>query len=348
MKALIERGHKVTILAPSDASTANLKQIGCDFLPLNMKVKGLNPFQEVRLCIDFVRIFRDEKPDVILSFTIKNNIFGGFAAKYLGLPFLPNVTGLGTSFLSGHVLKILTTALYKKAFKNLQVIFFQNNDDSELFINLRISTSQNSKILPGSGVDLESFGFEKMPYNKNKIFLMVSRLLKDKGVVEFVTAARFIKKKYPDVRFQLLGSLSKDNRSAISKQTLQRWVEAGDVDYLGFAPDVRHAISEASCIVLPSYREGTPRTLLEASAMGRPIITTDVPGCRGVVDPDSTGYLCKAKDVKSLVFAMERILSLTDKQIASMGLAGREKMEKTFDQDIVVGIYLRYIDELTR
>ena len=345
--ALIADGHRVTVLAPADDSVTNLKSIGCHFLPLEMNVKGLNPLQDFKLIQRFKRVFRSERPDVILSYTIKNNIFGAMAAKAYKTPFVPNVTGLGTAFLSGGLLQAVAQGLYRKSFAPLSYIFFQNKDDQELFVKRGLVQSKQSYLLPGSGIDLEHFSAAEYPKaTKGPVFLMIARLLRDKGVIEFVEAARQIKSRHPQVRFHLLGATGSENRSAIDATTVQDWVAEGVIHYLGTTNDVRPAILDASCVVLPSYREGAPRTLIEAAAMARPVITTDVPGCRAVIDRDVSGFLCQVRNAKSLASAIERFLELSPSQQQIMGRAGRIKMEREYDQVIVVQAYREVIANL--
>jgi len=348
IEALADDGHRITVLAPPDDAVHELERLGCRVRPLEMKVKGLNPLEDLKLQRRFCRIFREELPDAVLSYTIKNNIFGARAAKRADIPFIPNVTGLGTAFLSGKLLQTVSEQLYRRSFTALPVVFFQNEDDRDLFLERRLVMAQQVWLLPGSGMDLDRFAPAAMPApEKPPTFLLIARLLHDKGVVEFVDAARRVKARHPQVRFQLLGAVGSENRSAIGSETLDAWVGEGVVEYLGTTNDVRPAIAAASCVVLPSYREGAPRTLIEAAAMARPLIATDVPGCRAIVDRDVSGYLCDVKSAESLADTMERFLSLTPKAQQAMGAAGRTKMEREFDQRLVVDAYREALDLVT-
>lgn len=339
--ALIRDGHRVTVLAPPDETVAELERAGCRVLPLTMDVRGLNPLADLGLLRRFRKIFGQERPDIVLGFTIKNNVFGALAAKSLSVPFVPNVTGLGTAFLSGGPLQRVAEGLYKLAFRSLPVVFFQNDEDQALFLRRGLVRASQARVLPGSGIDLDRFAPSPVAEvgGEQPVFLMVSRLLRDKGVVEFVEAARRIKAELPAVQFQLLGPAGAENRTAIHPDDVQEWVSEGVVDYLGAQKDVRPFLRAASAVVLPSYREGAPRTLIEASAMARPVIATDVPGCRAVVEPDVTGFLCKVRDADSLACAMRRFLRLSDAERAAMGAAARGKMEREFDERIVLAAY---------
>ena len=349
VEALQVDGHRITVLAPPDEAVQDLERLGCRVRRLEMSVKGLNPLDDVRLQRRFARIFREERPDAVLSYTIKNNVFGARAAKSVGVPFLPNVTGLGTAFLSGKLLQTVTEQLYRRSFAALPVVFFQNVDDRGLFLERRLVTADQAQLLPGSGIDLQRFAPAPMPDpDAQPVFLMIARLLRDKGVVEFVDAARQIKTRHPKARFQLLGAVGSENRSAIDRSILEGWVAEGVVEYLGTTSDVRPAIAAASCVVLPSYREGAPRTLIEAAAMARPLITTDVPGCRAVVEGGVSGFLCTARNADSLTDAVERFLALAPDAQRAMGAAGRAKMEREYDQALVVDAYRKALAQITR
>jgi glycosyltransferase involved in cell wall biosynthesis len=346
---LLSDGHRITVLAPPDDSVGDLERLGCRFLPLEMRVKGVNPLEDLKLMRRFKTHFRTERPDVVLSYTIKNNIFGAMAADAVGVPFLPNVTGLGTAFLSGGLMQTVAERLYRRAFGPRQVIFFQNEDDQALFVARRLAQARQSRLLPGSGIDLERFAATPLPpAEQPPVFLMIARLLRDKGVVEFVEAARQIKAKQPAVRFQLLGAVGVENRSAIDAATLQGWVDSGIVEYLGTTPDVRPAIAAATCVVLPSYREGAPRTLIEAAAMARPLIATDVPGCRAVVDPGESGFFCEVRSADSLAAAVAAFLALPHEARAAMGVRGRAKMEREFDEALILQAYRQAIGTVAR
>jgi glycosyltransferase involved in cell wall biosynthesis len=348
VEALLADGHEVIVLAPKDDAAPKLQALGCTVHHLEMNVKGLNPLQEPKLVLRMHRHFRRLMPDVILSFTIKNNIFGAMAAKLAGIPFIPNVTGLGTAFLSGGLLERVAVELYRVAFRKLPRVFFQNADDQQLFLERGLVTAAQARCLPGSGIDLDQFSAADFPVDDDAPhFLLIARLLRDKGVLEYVDVARRVKANHPQVRFQLLGATDAKNRTAISHATVQQWVQEGVIEYLGTVEDVRPNIAAAQCIVLPSYREGAPRTLIEAAAMARPLIATDVPGCRDVVDAEETGFLCDVQNAESLAAACEAFVALSQDKRATMGRAGRAKMEREFGQDIVVQAYRDALGEMT-
>lgn len=340
LNQLIKQGHNVTILAPADESVPQLQASGCHFIDLQMDAKGLNPLNSLYLMWRMKSAFSKIKPDVILSYTIKNNIFGAMAARKSNIPFIPNVSGLGTAFLSGGFVKNVAEWLYRHAFSKLQTVFFQNGDDRDLFISRGLIDPKQAKLLPGSGIDLEYFVAKPMPDKSVHVsFLMIARILRDKGVFEYIEAARILRARGYKARFGLLGALGSQNRTAIKQEAVQSWVEEGIIEYLGQVSDVRPQIEAADCIVLPSYREGAPRTLIEAAAMARPLIATDVPGCRDIVEDKRTGFLCEPRDASSLVSVFEDFLALSPTERETMGKAGRRRMEQYYDQAYVVSAY---------
>ncbi len=347
LEALVADGHRVTVLAPPDESVAQIIAAGCRFLPLKMDRKGLNPISEIGLWRRFHGIFRQERPDLVLGFTIKNNLFGARAARGLGIPFIPNVTGLGTAFLSGGLLLRVAKQLYRDGFAKCPVVFFQNDDDAELFGRLGLVRREQIRILPGSGIDLDGFSPSPLPGVDDQLtFLMIARLLRDKGVREYAEAAKIVQAEYPQARFCLLGAAGDANRSAISLAQVERWQAAGTIEYLGTRTDVRPAIEGAHCVVLPSYREGAPRTLIEGAALGRPLIASDVPGCRSVVSDGRNGYLCAVRDGVALADAMRRFIHLDRAQKQAMGSASRQKTEREFDVNIIIAAYRAAITAL--
>ena len=345
VRELLRQGYRVTVFAPYDDCVDRLVAIGCNFRPLAMRNTGLNPFELLTMGWQFRGMIKELRPSVVLSFTIKNNLVGALLSKLYGVPFIPNVTGLGTAFLSGRLLTIAATVLYRIAFARLPKVFFQNTDDAQQFHDLGIVTRDQIKLVPGSGIDLEHFRPRPRKANGTATtFLMIARLLKDKGVMEFAEAASIIKVAGHDVRFVLVGPLDADNRTAVSKDLVDGWIKGGVLTYAGSCYDVRPYIEGADCVVLPSYREGAPRTLIEASAMARPVIATRVAGCTAVVSEGETGLLCEARDSVSLAAAMQQFLAMKATERRDMGAAGRRKMEQEFDQALVVGGYMRCIE----
>jgi glycosyltransferase involved in cell wall biosynthesis len=347
IRALVAAGFDVVAVAPVDKYAASLKDLGCRFVPLPMDNKGTHPGRDAMLLWRFVKLFKLERPDLYLGFTVKPNVYGSMAAHLLGIPVINNIAGLGAVFGKTGLLVILVRALYRAALSRSAKVFFQNKDDRELFITGELVLAEVTDLLPGSGVDLTRFTVlpsRTLELTTQKFrFLLIARMLWDKGIGEYVEAAKLIRERWSNAEFCLLGFLDVQNPGAISQSQMDDLVAQGVV-YLGASDDVRKEIAEADCIVLPSYyREGTPRTLLEAAAMARPIITTDAVGCREVVDDGINGYLCQVRDAADLASKMEKMLSLSPEQRAEMGLQGRAKVEAEFDEQIVIGKYLRAI-----
>lgn len=336
---LLSDGHEVVALAPEGEGSQVLAQLGVRLRALRIDSKGMAPARDAQLIADFRKAFMQERPDVVLSYTIKNNIYGGMAARMLGVPFIPNVSGLGTAFLGIRWLEMLVVALYRCAFRPLSQVVFQNADDRDLFVSRRIVRREQTVLVPGSGIDLWHFRPTTMPPGPQVCFLMIARLLRDKGVMEYVEAARQVRHLHPEARFQLLGQVGVENRTAIDRATVAAWQAEGAIEYLGATDDVRPFISAANCVVLPSYREGTPRTLLEAAAMTRPLVASDVPGCREVVVDGYNGYLCRARDTGDLARAMVTVILAGPDERARLGLAGRKLIEDHFGHERVVKIY---------
>ncbi|WP_333714752.1 glycosyltransferase family 4 protein [Yoonia sp.] len=344
IRALVAAGHRVTVLAPEDRYSKTLRRMGAEVVPVPIARNGANPLVEARSLAMIHARLRHLRPDMVFSYTIKNNIYAGLACRALGLAFVPNVTGLGPAFGSRGVLGGVVRWLYGVALRRAVRVFFQNADDRAVFVDKGVVAPDRAHLLPGSGVNLTRFAMAGMPDDEHVVFLVVARMLRDKGIGVFVEAARGLKARHPAVAFQLLGPVDPDSKTAIPQAQIDAWVAEGVVTYLGSKADVRPAIRQAHCVVLPSfYREGTPRSLLEAGAMGRPLITTDMPGCRDTVADGVNGFLVPPQDAKALAEAMGRFLALTPAQRAAMGAASRRHVESHYDERIVVDAYLDLI-----
>jgi glycosyltransferase involved in cell wall biosynthesis len=352
IRALVAAGYEVVAVAPNDKYSDGLKTLGCRFVPLHMDNGGTNPLKDVLLLWQFLRLFAIERPDVFLGYTVKPNVYGSLACRWLRIPVINNIAGLGAAFISGGMVMQIVRWLYRTALRRSAQIFFQNDDDRQLFVSGGLVTADKTALLPGSGIDLDRFVYTPMPATGNDCakfrFLLVARMLRDKGVGEYVEAARLLRKHWPQVEFCLLGFLDVKNPAAISRAEMDAWVAEGVVNYLGESDDVRSQITAATCVVLPSYREGVPRSLLEAAAMGRPIITTDVVGCREVLDDGVNGLLCRPKDAADLAEKMARMIAMPQSELEAMGQRGRAKVEREFDEKIVIDKYLTAIKEVVK
>jgi glycosyltransferase involved in cell wall biosynthesis len=334
----------VIAVAPHDDHSAKLVEMGCRFLPIEIDNKGTNPARDLSLMSRYRHILKRERPMAYLGYTIKPNVYGSLAAHSLGIPVINNVSGLGTAFIRKSWLTNIVKGLYRTALRRSRIVFFQNEDDRALFADLGLIRPKQTDVLPGSGIDTKTFApvARVAPAIQGDTrFLLIARLLWDKGIGEYVDAARIVKASHSAAKFGLLGFLDVENRTAVPRSDVEAWVNEGVIEYLGATSDVRPYIAEADCIVLPSYREGTPRTLLEAAAMGKPLIATDVPGCRNVIEDGQNGFLCQARNAQDLAEQMLKFLSLPQSGIAAMGQRSRRKIEEEYDETFVIERYLK-------
>lgn len=347
INALQGLGHQILTIAPLDAYATSLIESGCKFIPISVSSRGLNPIKDIQLFFELLDVFKDEKPDIVLTYTIKPNIYGALAARWLKIPIICNVTGLGTIFIRKNPIYKIPLLMYKVAFLYPQKIYFQNNDDFNLFVNKGLSSASKSEIVPGSGVDLNKFvTLYKLPVQPYT-FLLVSRILKDKGILEYIQAITILKSKGIKAKFQLLGLIEEATHTGISAQNVEEWKKDGLIEYLGFSDQTLNHFQNADCIVLPSYREGMPKALLEGMAVGKPIITTNVPGCRELIEDGINGYICEAKSAESLADAIEKICNQNSFQLTEMGKRSKEKVQKTYDEKFVISKYIYTINQLT-
>lgn len=342
---LKDAGYAVSAAVPDDEAASALRAMGVVVHHVPVDSKGLSPLRDARLMADYYRLLRRVKPVALLTFTPKPNIYGSMAAALAGIPAVNTVTGLGTTFLSGRALQGLASMLYRVGLRRSKRIFFHNPDDRDLFVERGLVRREQAAVVPGSGVDLDRFSpASDLAADRPLTFLFIGRLLKDKGALEFAEAAAIVARDRP-ARFRMLGPVE-DHPKAVSQDLLRPHVESGTVELLGEAGDVRPFIADADCVVLPSYREGLPRVLLEAAAMGVPAIATDVPGCRHVVDHGVTGFLCEARSAISLAEAMKAIADLSPEERAAMGARAREKAERDYSQERVVAAYVDVLREI--
>ncbi len=339
IRMLQDEGHRVTLLAPRDDSAPALEALGCDFEHIGMTRRGKSPVTEAGVVANAYRTLRRLRPDAVISFTIKNNIYTGIACRLLGIPFLPNVSGRGAVFQEPGLTVRAVLAAYRLAFNRAACVFYQNPEDRAFFLDHGIGSLDRSTLLPGSGVDLDKFQAAPMPAHDVPTFLMIARVLRDKGVAEYAAAARAVQARHPKARFVLIGGHGA-GPEYMPETDLAAWQAAGVIDYLGEVSDVRPLIAEADAVVLPSYYlEGTPRALIEAAAMGRPIVTTDTAGCRDTVAPGATGFLCHPRDAGDLAEKLNAFADLTPEARVAMGAASRKRAETLFDERIVIDAY---------
>lgn len=346
IEALKKDGHEIVVVAPND-ERIDFEKLGIRHIPIELNKRGMNPIEDFKLLLQLKKIYRDEKPDLVFHYTIKPNIYGSIAAHMAKVKSVAVLTGLGYSFTAGGAISKIAQCMYKFALRYPQEVWVLNSDDKRELVDKKIVDLDKIYILPGEGIDLEKFKRLNLPRkNKKTVFLMIARAFVDKGFLEYAEAAREILEKHGDVEFEFLGALGGKGINGIDKELMDTLVADGTLKYLGHRKDVPQVIDRADCVVLPSYREGISKVLMEAAAMEKPIITTDVTGCREVVTDGVNGFLVKVKDHKDLAAAMEKFLKLSQEEREKMGAAGREKMENEFDEKIIIEIYRRKICSL--
>jgi glycosyltransferase involved in cell wall biosynthesis len=345
MEALREAGHVVIAVAPEDAFTQRIIAAGYRYRHVAISRTGTNPLTELRTVLALRAVLREENPAVVFSFTPKGNIYCALAADP-SCSVVATINGLGRVFIVPSWRRFVVTNLYRVAMKRTRHMFIENEGDLPYFLETCRVQPQNCAKIPGLGVDLEKFApAHKAPSASGAtVFLLIARLLWEKGLKQYVEAAQAIRALFPQTRFQILGPLEPRNESAIPRSVLDQWVRGGAVEYLGVTEDVRRHVLAADCVVLPTYyREGVPHSLLEAAAMGKPLITTDIPGCKTAVDDGVTGYLCRPQDTDDLIGKLHTFLQLDPERRRQLGAAGRAKMEREFDEARVIRLYMERV-----
>ena len=328
---LVNKGVNVTALTPFDMDVDNLRALGAELIEVPIDRRGTNPVSDLLLLTRYIRNLKSVKPDAVISYTIKPNIYGGFACRLL-IPYCANITGLGTAFDNPGLLKFLVTELNKIALKKAKVVFFENNANKELFVNSGIIKERQAHVLNGAGVDLDLFSLKKYPDSDDPTrFLFIGRIMKEKGIDELLQAVRELVEKGEKCVLDVLGSFEEDYSDIFEQYEKEGWLY-----YYGQQADVRPFIENSHCFVLPSYHEGMANTNLESASSGRPVITSNIPGCMEAVLDNVSGFLCKVRNADSLKDTMEKFLHLSKEKKAAMGLEGRKYMEAHFDKRAIV------------
>ena len=343
VERLLENGHKVVISSPYGERIEDLKKLGCEYREIDISRHGMNPAKELKLISEYKKLLKDVKPDIVFAYTIKPNIYGSMACRTLKIPCVTNITGLGTAVENGGIAQKITVMLYKLAFGKVQTVFFQNEENMQFFIDKKITDEKKYKLLPGSGVNLKRFDAIEYPMNsENTEFAFISRIMKEKGVDQYLETAEYIKQKYPNTVFHVCGFCEQ-----AYEDKLKELSDKGIIIYHGMVRDVKKVLENVHCTIHPTYYpEGISNVLLESSACARPIITTDRSGCREVIDDGVNGYIVKQKDSEDLIQKVEKFLQLTREQQKEMGSAGRRKVEKEFDRQIVVDKYCLEVENV--
>jgi len=338
LESLLRNGYTVELSLPSGSKVESLVSMGCRYFETALDRRSINPIKDLKLLFHYIRIIRESKPDIVLTYTIKPNVYGGMVCSLLKVPYLCNITGLGTAIEKKSVMKRITLTLYRIALNKAQTIFFQNNENLGLFTREKIA-KENYILLPGSGVNLNSFKPLEYPKTTTNVdFIFIGRLMEAKGIEEYFTAAREIRSNYPNSRFHVCGFCEQGYESKVKELH-----ERGVVIYHGIVDNVFELLKSMHCTIQPSHHEGMSNTVLESAAAARPVIATDIPGCREAVDDGVNGYLFPKGDATALVKRIERFIAIPWEEKREMGLSGRRKMEKEFDRSIVVDAYLKEI-----
>jgi len=339
MHALRHSGYLVECCCPDDGNYfSKIKEQGFVVYPITLNIRSRNPLRELKLIFDYYCLFNRCRPDLICSFTIKPNLYGAIAARKCKIKFIANVTGLGYAFMQDNWLRLLVICLYRFSFRSIVAIVFQNNTDRELFLQYNIiNSAMIAKVLPGDGVDIDKFYYTGIRnFKQDCKFLFSGRLLWDKGLGDLVAAFKVVKEKYPTSRLTIIGDYFPGNPTAIPATIIEQWQEEKLITYRGMVDDVPQVIQEHDCIVLPSYREGMPRTLLEACSMGKPIISVMTPGCCEVMVNNYNGVVAEVKNIPDIANAMIRFIELTHEERSRMGRNGRKLIEQRFNQLYVI------------
>lgn len=339
LEELIKQDNKVYISLPDDEYVPKLEKIGCKFIDTHLERRGTNPLTDFKLLLDYVGIIKRIKPDVVLTYTIKPNVYGGIACAITKTPFITNITGLGTSVENKGLIQKITLMLYKLGLKKASCVFFQNQTNRRFFEDNRIVKSK-TRLIPGSGVNLEQHNSEEYPMRDDNVrFLFIGRIMKAKGIEELFEAAKLVKEKYPHVQFDLIGGTEENYNEKLDE------LERLDlIKYHGQQDDVHSFIKKSHATILPSYHEGLANVLLESASSGRPVLASRVPGCIETYEDGLTGFGFEAMNVDSLVDAIIKFVNLPYDEKREMGIAGRRKMENEFDRNIVINAYLQEIN----
>ena len=337
LKKLLENNH-LYISLPQGELIPKLIEMGCVYVETTMDRRGMNPIRDGKLVIAYERLIRRIKPDLIITYTIKPNIYGGMVASFHKITYAVNITGLGSAFQREGVMKWLVVSFYKRTIKRAKAVFFENEENQKLFLSERIVRKSQSCLLPGAGINLEEYRMAPIPEENGTVFLFIGRIMKEKGIEELIRAAELIKREFGNSSVQVVGPMEEPY-----EEQMERLKKDGVLNYYGFQSDVKPFLKGCHCFVLPSYHEGMANTLLEAAAMGRPLITTDIAGCREAVAEGKNGYLVPKRDAEQLYRAMKTFVQLPYEKKVEMGRMSRSIMEAEFDKALVVETTIRRI-----
>lgn len=338
IETLIKKGNTVSAVVPITddehelVSEDKLKEIGCDLIHLEIDRRGMNPVRDGKLFMHFKRLLRSEKPDIVITYTIKPNIYGGIACRLAKIPYAVNITGLGTAFENDGIVKKVVCTLYRFALKKSKVVFFENIENRDIFVSLGLIKKEKTKVLAGAGVDLDKFSLVEYPKESGVTrFLFIGRVMKEKGIDELLDAMERLRKDGINCTLDVVGWLEEDYADTIKCCEKEGWLR-----YYGVQSDVRPFIAQSHCFVLPSWHEGMANTNLECAASGIPVITSNIHGCLEAVNAGESGFLVESRNADALYETMKRFAKLPYENKASMGRNGRKHMEQVFDKRKVV------------
>lgn len=343
VERLLNEQYEVFISSPYGERIDDLIAMGCKYIEASIARHGTNIIEELKLLFYYRKIIKALRPNLVLSFTIKPNVYGGMACELLNVPYIANITGLGSAVENKGIMQKISIILYKIAFKKISCIFFQNTENRQFFIDKKIAIGKH-KLIPGSGVNLEQFHVLEYPSDSTIEFAFISRIMKEKGIDQYLEAALYIKNKYSNTRFHICGFCEEEYEAK-----LKQLHDKGIIQYHGMQRDIRKILRRVHCTIHPTYYpEGMSNVLLESAACGRPVITTDRSGCREIVDSGANGYIVQKQNNQDLIEKIETFLQLDHDERRQMGLTGRRKMEKEFDRNFVVDAYIKEIEKLVK
>ncbi len=342
LERLLKEGYEVHISLPMGPRVKDMEEMGCKFIETPVDRRGMNPIADLKLFFKYRKILKQVKPDVVLTYTIKPNIYGGLACRMAKVPYLSNITGLGSALENGGILQKVTCFLYKRALRRISCIFFQNEENKKFFETHKLLLGRH-RLIPGSGVSLTRFAPLEYPGADKTEFVFISRLMKEKGIDQYLEAAKEIRERYPNTVFHVCGFCEKEYEDRMAVLTGENIVE-----YHGVVQDVREILKQVHCIIHPTYYpEGMSNVLLESAASARPMITTDRSGCREIVEDGKNGFIVRQQDAKDLIQKIEQFLAASYDEKREMGLCARKKVEREFDREIVIEAYLEEIRRCT-
>lgn len=333
-KELIEKlleEHEVIISLPYGPLVEPLKKMGCRFVDTPIDRRGMNPFKDIKLYLNYRKILKKESPDLVITYTVKPNIYGGYACKKANIHYCVNITGLGTTFQNEGVLKKLVVTMYRAALKKAKTVFFENAENRDIFVESKIITKEKTCVLNGAGVNLDHYQVTEYPNGDTTRFLFIGRVMKEKGVNELFEAMKRLVSDGFDVHLDVLGGYEEDYKAVIKRYENEGWLA-----YYGFQDDVRPFIAASHCFVLPSWHEGMANSNLECAASGRPVITSNIHGCLEAVENGESGFLCEKQNAENLYTEMRDFVAMSYDERKRLGANGRIRMEKYFDRKTIV------------